>query len=218
MPLVRSFFTTIPTRLSTLSPTMSAFSPPLPPSEATPFRFHRSRTLHSSVTPSTRLATISLAPMMEYTDHNFRYLCRLLSPNLTLFTEMITAMALTHTTEKPMYQRRFLTQSPALLTPPPTSYTTHLTDESTGGGSILQLGGSEPGQLKEAVIIVLRSQRQFGRYTGINLNCGCPSDKVSLKGAFGAVLMNYPKAVGECIKAMIEGENEYRRKNPDPDR
>ncbi|GMI51136.1 hypothetical protein TeGR_g6394, partial [Tetraparma gracilis] len=180
-----------------LSPATAALSPATA-AAAPSFRYQRSRALHASVPPAARVCTVSLAPMMEYTDHNFRYLMRLLSPNLTLFTEMITSMALTHTTDSEHYQRRFLTQSPALLA-----------NRAGGGGgkaaahrpflgdanereSVLQLGGSEPGMLADATGIVLDSQAKYGEYTGINLNCGCPSDKVSLKGAFGAVLMRDP--------------------------
>jgi tRNA-dihydrouridine synthase A len=127
-----------------------------------------------------------------------------------------------------MYQRRFLTQSPCLLNnrgnavtadgdaeastppPPPPSFLT----DTNEGSSILQLGGSSPEMLASAVTIILTSQHKYGEWTGINLNCGCPSDKVSLKGAFGAVLMKDPQLVGECIAAMIKAEQDYRAANP----
>ena len=102
------------------------------------------------------------------------------------WTEMITAMALTNTKDDPFYQKRFLRQSPS------------------ENPTVLQLGGSDPAMLRNAVKIVLASQEMYGRWEGINLNCGCPSDKVTLKGCFGARLMESPALVGECVKEMME--------------
>ncbi|GMH70010.1 hypothetical protein TL16_g05301 [Triparma laevis f. inornata] len=130
--------------------------------------------------------TLSLAPMMEYTDRHFRHLCRLISPEMELWSEMVTANAIVNTKENEDYQRRFLQQSP-LENP-----------------TILQLGGSDPSSLALACKIAVTSQSWSGNWNGINLNCGCPSDKVSLKGCFGARLMESPKLVGECIAAMSE--------------
>ena len=134
--------------------------------------------------------TLSLAPMMEYTDRHFRHLVRLLSNRTLLYTEMVAANALAHEwpTEDVSYLYRFLAQSK---------------DE---GASVLQLGGSCPEQLfKAGQCIVDMSDRGHCDYTAINLNCGCPSSKVAGKGCFGAALMDDAPLVAELTKAMYDG-------------
>jgi tRNA-dihydrouridine synthase A len=116
--------------------------------------------------------TISWAPMMGYSDRHARALMRLISPNTLLFTEMVVASALLMGDKN-----RFLQ---------------HAADEPCA----LQLGGSEPKQLSEASQL----SEQAG-YQEINLNVGCPSDRVQ-QGEIGACLMGKPNLVAECISAM----------------
>ncbi|EQD35607.1 tRNA-dihydrouridine synthase A, partial [mine drainage metagenome] len=117
---------------------------------------------------------ISVAPMMDWTDRHCRYFLRGFSPATLLYTEMITAAAVT----------RGNTQR--LLAFDPEEHPV-----------ALQLGGSDPGELATAA----RIGEAFG-YDEINLNCGCPSDRVA-SGAFGACLMREPQRVAECVAAMV---------------
>ncbi|WP_259991767.1 tRNA dihydrouridine(20/20a) synthase DusA [Leisingera sp. M658] len=111
--------------------------------------------------------------MMDWTTSDCRYLHRLLSREALLYTEMVTAPA--------------LVRGGAL----------HLLDFNTAEHPVaLQLGGSDPDELAEAA----RLGEQAG-YDEINLNCGCPSDRVQ-SGAFGAVLMQTPELVADCVAAM----------------
>lgn len=111
--------------------------------------------------------------MMDYTDRHCRYLMRLLSPSALLYTEMVTDKALLH--GDPSRLLAFdLAEQPVAL----------------------QLGGSDPKELAVAA----RIGEQFG-YREINLNCGCPSDRVK-SGHFGACLMGEPMRVAECVSAM----------------
>jgi tRNA-dihydrouridine synthase A len=116
---------------------------------------------------------LCVAPMMDYTDRHCRYLLRLLSPRSLLYTEMVTAQALTYgDTER-------------LLGFDPTEHPV-----------ALQLGGSDPAMLVHAA----RLGEQRG-YDEINLNVGCPSDRVQ-SGKFGACLMAEPELVADCVRAM----------------
>lgn len=118
-------------------------------------------------------ARLSVAPMMDWTDRHCRYLHRLLSRETLLYTEMVTAPA--------------LVRGGAL----------HLLAFNPEEHPVaLQLGGSEPQELAEAA----RLGEEAG-YDEVNLNCGCPSDRVQ-SGAFGAVLMQTPDLVAECVAAM----------------
>ncbi len=114
-----------------------------------------------------------VAPMMDWTDRFDRYFLRLLSRHTRLYTEMVTANAVLHG------RRKRLLGFDALEHP-----------------VALQLGGSEPGALAEAA----RIGADFG-YDEINLNVGCPSDRVQ-SGRFGACLMAEPELVARCIAAM----------------
>lgn len=111
---------------------------------------------------------------MDWTDRHCRYLHRLMSRHALLYTEMVTAPALIHG------DRARLLDYDAFEHP-----------------VALQLGGSDPQQLAEATRIGL----DWG-YDEINLNVGCPSDRVQ-SGAFGAVLMERPELVADCVAAMI---------------
>jgi tRNA-dihydrouridine synthase A len=117
---------------------------------------------------------ISVAPMMEWTDRHDRYFLRLISPNALLYTEMVTTGALIHGDFK-----RFLQFHP--LEHP----------------LALQLGGSEP----EKLAYCAKLGADFG-YDEINLNVGCPSDRVQ-SGRFGACLMLTPQLVAESVNAMV---------------
>ncbi|MGR3322388.1 MAG: tRNA dihydrouridine(20/20a) synthase DusA [Pseudooceanicola sp.] len=122
-----------------------------------------------------RAARLSVAPMMDWTDRHCRYLHRLLSRRALLYTEMVTAPA--------------LVRGGAL----------HLLDFSPEEHPVaLQLGGSDPAELAEAA----RLGAAAG-YDEINLNVGCPSDRVQ-SGTFGAVLMKQPGLVADCLAAMRE--------------
>ena len=118
---------------------------------------------------------LSVAPMMDRTDRHCRFFHRLLSRRTRLYTEMLTAGAVIHGDRD-----RLLGFDPAER---PVA---------------LQLGGSEPEMLAEAA----RIGERFG-YDEINLNCGCPSDRVK-RGRFGASLMAEPELVGSCLAAIRE--------------
>jgi tRNA-dihydrouridine synthase A len=116
---------------------------------------------------------ISVAPMMDYTDLHCRYFLRLLSPSTRLYTEMVTAQAILKGDRD-----RLLGFNPVECP------------------LALQLGGSEPDVLAEAATIAT----PYG-YDEINLNIGCPSDRVQT-GRFGACLMAEPARVADCIRAL----------------
>ena len=118
---------------------------------------------------------VSVAPMMDWTDRHCRTFHRLLTKHTRLYTEMVTTGALLHGD-----QRR------------------HLDFSVVEHPLALQLGGSEPADL--ATCAKLGSQ--WG-YDEINLNCGCPSERVQ-RGSFGACLMAEPKLVADCVKAMVD--------------
>lgn len=118
-------------------------------------------------------ARLSVAPMMDWTDRHCRYLHRQLSTQVLLYTEMVTAPA--------------LVRGQAL----------HLLDhDPTEHPVALQLGGSEPRELVQAARL-----GALAGYDEINLNCGCPSDRVQF-GTFGAVLMRSPARVADCVAEM----------------
>ncbi|SPU53957.1 Probable tRNA-dihydrouridine synthase [Bordetella trematum] len=111
--------------------------------------------------------------MIDVTDRHCRFFHRLLAPHARLYTEMITTGALQHG-----------------------DVARHLDFDPSEHPVALQLGGSEPAALAAAA----RLGQQWG-FDEINLNCGCPSERVQ-KGAFGACLMAEPELVADCIKAM----------------
>ncbi|HEY1891310.1 MAG TPA: tRNA dihydrouridine(20/20a) synthase DusA [Steroidobacteraceae bacterium] len=116
---------------------------------------------------------ISVAPMMDWTDRHCRFFLRGFSSTALLYTEMITAAAIVRGDT-----RRLLAFDPQ------------------EHPVALQLGGSEPRELAAAA----RAGEEAG-YDEINLNCGCPSDRVA-SGAFGACLMREPGRVADCVAAM----------------
>ncbi|QFU08513.1 putative tRNA-dihydrouridine synthase [Rhodobacteraceae bacterium THAF1] len=120
---------------------------------------------------------LSVAPMMDWTDRHCRVFHRMLSQRALLYTEMVTAPALVR------------------------GGATHLLAHSDMEHPVaLQLGGSDPTELAQAA----RMGADAG-YAEINLNCGCPSDRVQ-SGTFGAVLMRAPDLVAECCVAMIDAQ------------
>jgi tRNA-dihydrouridine synthase A len=121
---------------------------------------------------------ISVAPMMDWTDRHCRYFLRLISPNAGLYTEMVTTGALIHG-DRDRFLRFNKAEHPITL----------------------QLGGECPDALSECAKI----GEDYG-YDEININCGCPSDRVQ-KGNFGACLMENPILVAECVSAMSNTVN-----------
>jgi tRNA-dihydrouridine synthase A len=119
--------------------------------------------------------TLSVAPMMDWTDRHCRYFHRLLTRRALLYTEMVTTGALLHG-DVPRHLRFNAEEHPLAL----------------------QLGGSEPAELAQAA----RLGRDWA-YDEINLNCGCPSERVQ-RGAFGACLMAEPKLVADGVRAMCD--------------
>lgn len=116
---------------------------------------------------------VSVAPMMDWTDRHCRYFHRLLSANARLYTEMVTSAALVRGGQLRLLE--------------------HSQQEHPVA---LQLGGSDPAELAQAARL-----GSAGGYDEINLNVGCPSDRVQ-SGRFGACLMREPLLVGDCVKAM----------------
>ena len=118
---------------------------------------------------------IAVAPMMAWTDRHCRHLHRLYSPSVVLFSEMITTGALIHGKQ------------------------THQLDYDASQHPVaVQLGGNDPHDLASCA----RLAEQWG-YDEINLNIGCPSDRVQ-RGTFGAALMQKPQLVADCVSAMRE--------------
>ncbi|MEO6408723.1 MAG: tRNA dihydrouridine(20/20a) synthase DusA [Burkholderiaceae bacterium] len=114
-----------------------------------------------------------VAPMMDWTDRHCRFFHRQLSKRARLYTEMITAPALAHG-----------------------DVPRHLDFHPAEHPVALQLGGSDAGELARAA----RLGERWG-YDEINLNCGCPSERVQT-GSFGACLMREPVLVAQCVAAM----------------
>lgn len=119
---------------------------------------------------------LAVAPMMDWTDRHCRFFHRRLSRRALLYTEMVVADAIIHGARERL-----------------------LGFDASEHPLALQLGGSEPHKLAEAA----RIGEAFG-YDEINLNVGCPSDRVQ-SGTFGACLMRRPALVAECVAAMKSG-------------
>ena len=118
---------------------------------------------------------LSVAPMMDWTDTHCRVFHRLLAPNARLYTEMVHAQAVIHGDRDRL-----------------------LGFDTVEHPVAVQLGGSEPAHLAQAA----RIAQDLG-YDEVNLNVGCPSDRVQA-GRFGACLMKEPALVAECVAAMID--------------
>ena len=128
----------------------------------------------SGATPPAAAIRLSVAPMMDWTDSHCRVFHRLLAPSARLYSEMVHANAVIHGDRA------------KLLAMDPVEHPV-----------ALQLGGSEPELLAQAA----RIGAQHG-FDEINLNCGCPSDRVQA-GRFGACLMREPALVADSVAAMI---------------
>ncbi|WP_256488886.1 tRNA dihydrouridine(20/20a) synthase DusA [Dyella lutea] len=126
-----------------------------------------------AISPSATPWRVCVAPMMDWTDRHCRYFHRLLSPRSRLYTEMVTSAALVRGGQLRLLE--------------------HSQQEHPVA---LQLGGSEPEELAQAAVFGARAG-----YDEINLNVGCPSDRVQ-SGRFGACLMLDPALVGQCVQAM----------------
>ena len=119
-----------------------------------------------------------IAPMMDWTDRHDRVFLRQLSEHALLYTEMVTSAALKHGDAQ------------------------YLLQHSQGEHPVaLQLGGSNPVELAEAAVLA-----EEAGYDEINLNVGCPSDRVQ-SGAFGACLMAEPELVAKCVDSMMTSIN-----------
>ncbi|HXW65709.1 MAG TPA: tRNA dihydrouridine(20/20a) synthase DusA [Burkholderiaceae bacterium] len=118
---------------------------------------------------------LCVAPMLDWTDRHCRSLHRLLSPHARLYSEMVTTGALLHGDRA-----------------------RHLDFDPGEHPLALQLGGSDPEELAQCA----RLGQAWG-YDEINLNCGCPSERVQ-RGSFGACLMVEPRLVADCVRAMKE--------------
>lgn len=129
--------------------------------------------------PLDHAARLSVAPMMDWTDRHCRAFHRILSREVLLYTEMVTAAA--------------LVRGGAL----------HLLDFDAKEHPVaLQLGGSDPAELAEATAMAVARG-----YAEVNMNVGCPSDRVQ-SGSFGAVLMERPALVAACLRAMVDAAGE----------
>lgn len=117
--------------------------------------------------------TLSVAPMLDWTDRHCRMFHRLITRHTWLYTEMVTTGALLHGDAE-----------------------RHLNFNQEEHPVALQLGGSDPADLEKCA----KMGEEWG-YDEINLNCGCPSERVQ-KGAFGACLMEESNLVADCVKAM----------------
>ncbi|TWG91917.1 tRNA-dihydrouridine synthase A [Luteimonas sp. J16] len=130
-------------------------------------------------------ARLSVAPMMDWTDTHCRVFHRLVAPGALLYTEMVHANAVIHGDRA------------KLLAMDPVEHPV-----------VLQLGGSEPALLAQAAAIGAGHG-----FDAVNLNCGCPSDRVQA-GRFGACLMREPALVAGCVAAMIEAVGALERPIP----
>lgn len=117
---------------------------------------------------------VSVAPMMDWTDRHCRYFHRLIAPSVQLYTEMVTTGAIIFGNDRDRFLGFHEAEHPVAL----------------------QLGGSDPTDLATCAKIA----EDYG-YDEINLNCGCPSERVQ-SGSFGACLMREPDLVADCVKAM----------------
>lgn len=130
-----------------------------------------------SASPADPLLTaawrLSVAPMMDWTDRHCRYFHRLITRRARLYTEMVSTGALVHG-----------------------DVARHLDHDAAEHPLALQLGGNDPAELAHSA----RLAQAWG-YDEVNLNCGCPSDRVQ-RGAFGACLMAEPQRVADGVKAM----------------
>ncbi len=130
----------------------------------------------SQKTPSVMQKSLSVAPMMAWTDRHERYLLRLISPRTRLYTEMVTTGALVYGDHRQRLLAFDASEHPV----------------------VLQLGGNEAADLAGCARMAEREG-----YDEVNMNVGCPSDRVQ-SGRFGACLMLEPQRVADCVRAMLD--------------
>ncbi|KAF9160266.1 hypothetical protein DFQ26_005722 [Actinomortierella ambigua] len=118
---------------------------------------------------------VAVAPMVDVTTSHFLHLCRLISPNYTLYTEMVHCNAVAYNPEGLL---NFFGEP--------------------WEGKVVQLGGQDPEMMAKAAKLV-----QDNGYHEVNINVGCPSNRVQ-KGAFGALLMKNPQSVVDIIDEMVK--------------
>lgn len=118
----------------------------------------------------------ALARRMDWTDVHFRQLARLISRRVWLWTEMVVDKTIIHT-ERPEMHLWFPPEQRPL---------------------VLQMGGSDPDLIRVAAAKAM----EYG-YDEVNLNCGCPSDRVAGAGCFGASLMLQPRLVADCMAVRV---------------
>ena len=126
---------------------------------------------------------IQVAPMLDVTDRDFRYFTRLVSKHTELWTEMVSAEAIVHSSENEEKLSGLLEF------------------DDIEHPIVLQLGSNKPEYLKRAAEI---SRSNYG-YSEINLNAGCPSCKVAGAGEFGAALMKNASLLKDCLNALSVG-------------
>ena len=126
-----------------------------------------------SVTIDIQHKRISVAPMMDWTTRDYRFFARLLNPHVWLYSEMISTGAILHG-----------------------DHARHLDFDAREQPLVLQLGGADPAELAACS----RIAQDWG-YAEVNLNVGCPSDRVQ-QHKIGACLMAEPELVAECVYAM----------------
>ena len=120
---------------------------------------------------------LSVAPMVGVTTRPHRYLCRLLSRSVTLYTEMIVSETILHGKDE---------------------LVRNLLDKCADGEVVLQLAGRVPDNIAKAAA----KAQEFG-FSEINLNCGCPSKRAAVSGAFGLAMMKEPELVSEIIRTTL---------------
>ena len=133
----------------------------------------------ASLLSLTKRDLLSIAPMMAWTTRAYRYFVRSCTARTKLYTEMYVADTIHYANDR---QLRELMEFEEIQRP-----------------LALQLGGSDPDRMRQAMRRVLPFE-----YDEYNLNCGCPSDKVAGKGCFGAALMLRPELVRDVVGVMVE--------------
>eukprot|EP00201_Polytomella_parva_P011707 CAMPEP_0175050540 /NCGR_PEP_ID=MMETSP0052_2-20121109/7314_1 /TAXON_ID=51329 ORGANISM="Polytomella parva, Strain SAG 63-3" /NCGR_SAMPLE_ID=MMETSP0052_2 /ASSEMBLY_ACC=CAM_ASM_000194 /LENGTH=632 /DNA_ID=CAMNT_0016314751 /DNA_START=172 /DNA_END=2070 /DNA_ORIENTATION=- len=135
--------------------------------------------------PNLEKPLLSIAPMMEWTDVHYRQMARLLSKHTWLWTEMVVDKTINNVNPKLLDKYLWFPEEQHPI--------------------VLQVGGSQPEELARAIKLVV----PYG-YDEINLNCGCPSDRVAGAGSFGASLMLEPDNVAACMRAMAAAIEDTR--------
>lgn len=147
---------------------------PIKPIKPTMFAAQARQANSANANPQNSAMHFSVAPMLDWTDRHCRYFHRQLSQHAWLYSEMVTTGALIYANDLPRFLGHHADEAPV----------------------VLQLGGSEP----KALATCSRFGEEWG-YSEINLNVGCPSDRVQ-NNMIGACLMAHPQIVADAVKAM----------------